>query len=180
MTILTHLLTGLVFGLGLVVAGMSDPAKVLNFLDLLGAWDPSLALFAVSAGVTVAIGYRFVLKRPAPYFARKFQLPQRTDIDMPIIVGPALFGIGWGMSGLCPGPAIVALHAFNPAILLFVLAMIAGMLVVRMAPSQPCCSQSSTDSAVGAAPEAQTQLVRPEICASTRGAISAARSRAKA
>lgn len=134
MIILAHLLTGLVFGLGLVIAGMANPIKVLNFLDLFGNWDPSLIVFAVSATVVTTIGYRLVLKQPAPIFAEKFQLPRAKDIDLPVIVGPAIFGIGWGLAGLCPGPATVALSSPTPAGLLFFGTMIAGILIARLKP----------------------------------------------
>ncbi len=113
MSIIIQFVIGMVFGLGLVVSGMSNPAKVLNFLDLAairtGSWDPSLAFVMVGAVVTAFIGFRLVLKRPRPVFAETFHLPARSGIDPRVIIGPAIFGIGWGLAGFCPGPAFVAL-----------------------------------------------------------------------
>jgi uncharacterized membrane protein YedE/YeeE len=119
---------GLIFGIGIVIAGMANPAKVLNFFDLFGSWDPSLLLVMASALTVTFIGYRFVLKRPAPKFDGKFHLPTRRDLDMPLIAGSALFGIGWGIAGFCPGGAIPALGSGQASPLIFVAAMIGGML----------------------------------------------------
>lgn len=135
MSILVQFLIGLLFGSGLVVAGMSDPAKVLNFLDLAaissGTWDPSLA-FVMAAGVIVTyFGYRVVLKRKAPLFDTTFHVPTARNIDGRIIVGPAIFGVGWGLVGLCPGPAFTALGTGSGHALLFMIAMLAGMLAAR-------------------------------------------------
>jgi uncharacterized membrane protein YedE/YeeE len=127
---------GLVFGLGLVVAGLSDPAKVLNFLDLAaiptGGWDPSLALVLAAATGITYLGYRLVLRRPRPLLAAQFHLPSRTSIEAPVIVGPALFGLGWGLVGLCPGPALTALGAGHAEALIFVPAMLIGMVIARL------------------------------------------------
>ncbi|KKB75869.1 permease [Devosia soli] len=119
---------GTVFGLGIVISGMANPAKVLNFFDLFGTWDPSLVLVMGSALLVTFIGYRFVLKRPAPAFDRKFHLPAKQDVDLPLIAGSALFGIGWGIAGFCPGGAIPALGSGQPGPLIFVAAMIGGIL----------------------------------------------------
>lgn len=130
--IITALVAGLIFGLGLALAGMTDPAKVIGFLDLAGAWNPALA-FVMGAGVIVTfIGYRIVLARPKPVLDTKFQLPTRTDIDAPLVVGAALFGIGWGLAGYCPGPALSSLIAGNGEVFALVGAMIAGMITVRV------------------------------------------------
>jgi uncharacterized protein len=131
----TNFLIGLLFGLGLVISGMSDPAKVLNFLDLAaissGGWDPSL-IFVMAGGVIVAfIGYRLVWTRKAPLFDTQFHLPTKTGFDAPIIVGPAIFGIGWGLAGFCPGPAFTALGTGHVNAIVFVIAMIAGMVAAR-------------------------------------------------
>lgn len=127
---------GLLFGTGLIVAGMSDPAKVLGFLDLAaipsGGWDPSLALVLLAAAGVTFLGYRAVLGRPRPAFAAEFHLPHKTRLDAPVVVGPAIFGVGWGLVGLCPGPAFVALGTGRPEALLFVPAMLAGMLAARL------------------------------------------------
>ncbi|MEM1047851.1 MAG: YeeE/YedE family protein [Pseudomonadota bacterium] len=129
---------GLLFGLGLVVSGMSNPAKVLNFLDMFGTWDPSLAFVMGGAVLTAFIGYRLVLRRSAPLFASAFHLPLRTDIDRPLLTGAALFGIGWGLGGFCPGPSLTAISFAEPGTLAFVPAMLVGMIgakIVRSAGS---------------------------------------------
>lgn len=136
MSILLQFLTGLVFGTGLLVAGMADPAKVLNFLDLgaipAGTWDPSLA-FVMIGGIAVTwLGYGIVLKRARPVFGRRFDLPTATAIDRRILVGPAIFGIGWGLAGLCPGPALTALGFGSLASLIFAAAMLAGMFAAKI------------------------------------------------
>lgn len=127
MRVLSGLLAGLVFGLGLVVSGMADPAKVLSFLDLFGAWDPSLALVMGGAVVVTFVGYRLVLRRKAPMLLERFDLPKTSLIDSRLILGAALFGVGWGIGGLCPGPAIVALPLLAPGTLVFVPAMLVGI-----------------------------------------------------
>jgi len=122
---------GLVFGAGIVVSGMANPAKVLNFFDVFGTWDPSLLLVMGSALAVTFIGYRFVLRRPAPVFDRKFHLPTKRDLDVPLIAGSALFGIGWGIAGFCPGGAMPALGSGEPSPLIFVAAMIGGILLAN-------------------------------------------------
>jgi len=122
------LIGGLVFGIGLVVSGMADPAKVLSFLDLFGAWDPSLALVMGGAVVVTFVGYRLVLRRKGPMLLERFDLPETRLIDVRLIGGAALFGIGWGIGGLCPGPAIVALPLMAPGTLVFVPAMLVGIV----------------------------------------------------
>lgn len=135
MSAIAQFAIGLIFGVGLIVAGMFDPAKVLNFLDFAaipaGTWDPSLA-FVLLGGVAVAfVGYRHVLKRPRPILADKFHLPTATKIDARIVAGPAVFGVGWGLAGLCPGPAFTALGGGSAAAITFVGAMLIGMLAAR-------------------------------------------------
>lgn len=122
---------GLVFGIGIVVSGMANPAKVLNFFDVFGSWDPSLMLVMGSALTVTFIGYRFVLKRPTPKFDVKFHLPSKRDIDLPLVAGSAVFGIGWGIAGFCPGGAIPALGSGEPAPIIFVAAMAGGILVAN-------------------------------------------------
>lgn len=132
MNFLVNLGLGLLFGLGLVVSGMANPAKVLNFLDLFGTWDPSLA-FVMGGAVFVAFfGYRLALRRGSPVVGETFHLPNRSDIDRRLIVGPALFGFGWGLGGFCPGPALTALTFGEIGTLVFVPAMIVGMWVARL------------------------------------------------
>jgi uncharacterized membrane protein YedE/YeeE len=135
MPLLLQFLIGLLFGTGLIVAGMSDPAKVLNFLDVAAVgttWDASLGLVMAGAVAVAFVGYRLVLRRARPLFDTAFHLPRKTAIDAPVLIGPALFGIGWGMVGLCPGPAFVALGAGYAEALVFVPAMLGGMLAARM------------------------------------------------
>lgn len=122
---------GLVFGVGIIISGMANPAKVLNFFDVFGIWDPSLLVVMTSAlGVTL-VGYRVVLKRPAPVLERKFHLPTKRELDLPLIGGSALFGVGWGIAGYCPGGAIPALGSGQPTPLIFVVAMIGGILLAN-------------------------------------------------
>lgn len=135
MSILVQFLVGLLLGLGLIVAGMSDPAKVLNFLDIGalpgGGWDPSLAFVMVGAIAVTFLGFRAVLRRPRPLFDSAFHLPGTRGIDRRILVGPAIFGIGWGLAGFCPGPALVALGTGSGSAILFVGAMFVGMAAAR-------------------------------------------------
>jgi len=131
MGIAVQALAGLIFGLGLVVSGMANPAKVLNFLDVAGTWDPSLAFVMGGAVAVVWVGYRWVLAWPKPLFAAQFQVPSRRDIDLRLLVGPAIFGLGWGLSGLCPGPALTSIGLAAPGVLVFVPAMLAGMAAAR-------------------------------------------------
>jgi hypothetical protein len=137
MRALASLASGLLFGLGLVVSGMSDPAKVQNFLDLFGTWDPSLAFVMGGAVVVTFIGYRLALRRAQPVLAERFELPSRKDLDTPLVGGAALFGIGWGLGGFCPGPAVTALGLAASGTLVFVPAMLIGMLAARMLAGNP-------------------------------------------
>ena len=118
---------GLLFGLGLVVAQMTNPAKIIAFLDVAGNWDPSLAVVMAAALAVSFIGYRLVLGRPKPVLADAFQIPTKTLIDRPLIVGAAVFGAGWAMAGLCPGPGFSSLASGGLLSLGFVAAMAAGM-----------------------------------------------------
>lgn len=128
---LAALASGLVFGLGLAVAGMIDPRKVLAFLDVAGQWDPSLSLVLGSAVVVTFAGYRLALSRRAPVLDWRFHLPAKAKIDVPLITGAVLFGIGWGISGYCPGPAIASMAFANPEALVFLPALAAGSLLRR-------------------------------------------------
>ena len=132
MTYLISLLAGLVFGLGLALSGMTSPAKVLDFLDLAGNWDPSL-LFVLGGAVGVtAIVFRWILRRKKPLFSDQFFLPLAKNIDGKLIVGALIFGIGWGISGYCPGPAIASLASPNWETWIFLPAMLAGILLQRV------------------------------------------------
>jgi uncharacterized protein len=122
-------IAGLVFGLGLIVSGMANPAKVLNFLDILGYWDPSLAFVMGGASVTAFIGYRLVWQRDAPFLGQSFDMPTNTDIDAPLLVGATIFGVGWGLGGFCPGPAWTSLAIGSSGILVFLPAMLVGILL---------------------------------------------------
>lgn len=126
-TIFTSLLAGLVFGLGLIVSGMTNPAKVLGFLDLAGAWDPSLAFVMVGAVAVAAFAFALARKRAVSFLGAAMKLPSSRDIDRRLVIGSVLFGIGWGLAGLCPGPGLVALGMGEIKALVFVGAMLAGM-----------------------------------------------------
>lgn len=131
--ILSALVIGLLFGTGIALSGMINPAKVLNFFDFAGTWDPSLAFVMGGALIVTAIGYAFVLKRKAPIFDRLFHLPTRRDLDVPLVAGSAVFGIGWGITGFCPGGAIPALGLGYGEAWLFVGSMIGGIALARLA-----------------------------------------------
>lgn len=124
---LFSLLAGAVFGLGLLVSGMANPAKVLGFLDLAGPWDPSLALVMAGAIAIASIAFGIAGRRPLTLIGREMQLPSSRAIDRRLVAGSLLFGIGWGIAGFCPGPALVALGMGEGKALVFVLAMLAGM-----------------------------------------------------
>jgi uncharacterized membrane protein YedE/YeeE len=124
-------LCGLVFALGLGVSGMTRPEKVLAFLDIGGRWDPSLAFVMIGAIAVHAMLVRFILRRGAPLLCPTFALPTRRDIDVPLLAGAAIFGIGWGLAGLCPGPALTVLASGRLPAVAFVLAMLAGMSGAR-------------------------------------------------
>ncbi len=122
--------SGLLFGIGLWLSGMANPRKVLDFLDVTGNWDPSLLLVMGGAvAVTAAFFRPVVLKRPAPLLGGRFLVPERKDIDLPLVLGAAIFGAGWGIGGYCPGPALTALSNLNLEAFAFVAAMIAGGVV---------------------------------------------------
>ncbi len=129
MGLIAVFLIGALFALGLGAGGMTLPGKILAFLDVAGAWDPSLVLVLGSAVVTYGIVYRLSLRRPRPLLAKSFVLPGQTGVDRRLVAGAVVFGIGWGLGGFCPGPAIVALVTAQPAVLAFVAAMAAGMLL---------------------------------------------------
>jgi uncharacterized membrane protein YedE/YeeE len=133
-------LAGLLFGLGLVLSGMTDPNKVLGFLDMFGAWDPSLVFVMVGAIGVYAVGYRVIVKRSHPLFARAFALPMLREIDAKLVVGAGIFGVGWGLGGYCPGPALVSLASLGAGVIVFVLGLALGtLLTVKLtaAASQP-------------------------------------------
>ena len=120
---------GLLFGIGLILSGMTDPGKVIGFLDLFGAWDPSLALVMGGAILVGVFAFALAKKRTTTFLGGALALPTSQDIDRRLVVGGLLFGAGWGLAGFCPGPALVSLGSGQPKAAVFVLAMLAGMLV---------------------------------------------------
>jgi hypothetical protein len=125
-------LVGLLFGIGLILSGMTDPGKVLGFLDLFGSWDPSLALVMGGAILVGIFAFAVARKRTTTFLGGTMHLPTASDIDKRLVVGGLVFGAGWGLAGFCPGPAIVSLGAGQPKAAAFVLAMLAGMLVYEL------------------------------------------------
>ncbi|MCB1664947.1 MAG: YeeE/YedE family protein [Pseudomonadales bacterium] len=128
-TSLAALLSGIVFGLGLSISEMINPARVIGFLDIAGQWDLTLMLVMGSALAFTLIGFPLITRKAHPVLAEKFTLPTKKTLDLPLISGAVLFGIGWGLAGLCPGPAIAGLASLEPGIFLFVAAMIAGQFI---------------------------------------------------
>lgn len=128
MLMLASLLCGLVFGAGLLISGMVQPTKVLAFLDIFGTWDPSLIVVMIAALAVSAPGF-MLAKRSRPVFAEECAWPTKTGLDRPLVIGSVMFGIGWGLVGLCPGPAIESLATLSPEIFVFVAAMTAGMIL---------------------------------------------------
>jgi len=120
-------LVGILFALGLGISGMTEPQRVISFLDVFGNWNPSLLFVMVGAIAVHAISYRLIMKRRTPLFAAAFERPKRTDLDRRLIAGAALFGIGWGLAGYCPAPAIVSLAGFSLHPVLFTVSMLFGM-----------------------------------------------------
>lgn len=127
--ILPPLVSGVLFGAGLHLGGMTDPARVRGFLDLFGHWDPTLAFVMGGALVVMAVAWRLRERMDRPWFGEKFSLPSRTDLDPKLIGGAALFGIGWGIAGLCPGPGFAALAIAPLPALIFVASLLGGMLL---------------------------------------------------
>ena len=126
--ILVSFTCGLVFGAGLLISGMTDTTKVLGFLDIFGAWDATLAFVMAGAVAVTSIGFALARRRGAPVYAAQSLWPTRKDIDAPLVAGAVLFGIGWGLVGLCPGPALVNLAGLSLPVIVFVAAMAAGMV----------------------------------------------------
>ncbi len=125
-------ISGVLFGAGLALGGMTDPARVRGFLDLFGAWDPTLAFVMGGAVIVMALAWLMQGKMQRPLFAHNFALPARSDLTPRLIGGSALFGIGWGIAGLCPGPGFAALAIDVPSAAIFIAAMLAGMVLVRL------------------------------------------------
>jgi uncharacterized membrane protein YedE/YeeE len=128
---LVNLFAGALFGLGLAITGMVNPQKVIGFLDVAGDWDPTLA-FVMGGALLVAIpAFRLIFKRPRPVLADEFELPTKKDVDTRLLAGATIFGIGWGLAGFCPGPAVTALASGLTPVFAFVAAMVMGMAVYK-------------------------------------------------
>ncbi|WBU53923.1 DUF6691 family protein [Paracoccus sp. SCSIO 75233] len=136
-------LIGLVFGIGISISGMANPAKVLNFFDVAGSWDASLIFVMGGALVTTFIGYKLVFGRDAPVFEKTFSLPETRRIDARLVAGSTIFGIGWGIAGFCPGGALPALGSGEPKVFLFTAALVAGVFIARFLQNRTACKQAS-------------------------------------
>lgn len=125
------LLSGLIFGLGLALSGMTDRHRVLGFLDVAGDWDPTLLFVMGGAVLVTLVTFRFVLRRPRPVLGSRFHLPSKQHVDGPLVAGAVLFGIGWGLAGFCPGPALASLMALTPNPVVFCVALVAGSFAAK-------------------------------------------------
>jgi uncharacterized protein len=143
MILIVNLLAGLLFGFGLLLSGMANPAKVLNFLDIAGPWDPSLAFVMGGAVIVTAIGYRLVLRRAKPILDASFHVPTSRQIDRKLVLGATIFGVGWGLVGLCPGPALVSVVLGAPAIFVFVPAMLIGVACATWLKREPATLETA-------------------------------------
>lgn|GEM_PF-9141 len=144
MGVALNVVIGLTFGLGLVISGMVNPAKILNFLDVFGPWDPSLAFVMLGAVTVTFLGYRLVWRRGRPLLGESFALPPPGAVDRQLLFGAALFGVGWGLSGFCPGPAVASLSLLAPGTLVFVPAMLAGMALARLLTRSGAAGESAS------------------------------------
>ena len=129
---ISEFLVGLLFGMGLILSGMTDPGKVIGFLDLFGTWDPSLALVMGGAIGVGFFAFALAKKRTANFFGGALHLPKSNDIDKPLVIGAMLFGAGWGLAGFCPGPALVSLAAGQPKAAVFIVFMLVGMSIFEI------------------------------------------------
>jgi uncharacterized protein len=132
MQMLAALVCGSIFGRGLLISGMVEPTKVIGFLDIFGAWDPNLAVVMAAALGVSGAGFRLVAARQRPVLAAQSSWPTRTDVDERLVIGAILFGVGWGLVGLCPGPALENLATLSPRVILFVVAMACGMVLHKL------------------------------------------------
>ena len=137
------LISGLLFGTGLILSGMANPAKVQNFLDLFGTWDPSLAFVMGGAIMVTMPGFWLAQKRATPFFSDMFHMPTRTDFDARLIAGAATFGVGWGLGGFCPGPAITSLPLGSTGTLIFIATMLLGMIAAKYVASPSTAKQAT-------------------------------------
>ena len=131
MRLLTVFIAGLIFGLGIIISGMVNPAKVIGFLDIFGNWDPSLAFVMIGAISVTMLGFKIVLRRKVSFFNQQFSLPTNKDLDPKLVIGAVLFGLGWGLVGVCPGPAIVGFLVAPKALGLFLVSMLVSMSLAR-------------------------------------------------
>jgi uncharacterized membrane protein YedE/YeeE len=131
MRIVSAALIGLLFGIGILISGMGNPAKIMNFFDIAGTWDPSLALVMAGAVIVTSVGYRLALARRAPVLAETFNVPTATVVDMRLIAGAAVFGVGWGLSGFCPGGAIPMLATGHSEPIIFLIGLLSGLFGAR-------------------------------------------------
>ena len=150
MLMIASLLSGLVFGAGLLISGMVRPTKVLAFLDIFGAWDPSLAVVMISALAVSAPGFMLASGRSRPLLAAQSVWPAKNQIDRPLIVGAVLFGVGWGLVGLCPGPALENLATLSPGVIAFVAAMAVGMILQNIWQRRRAITSREKALAIGA------------------------------
>ena len=140
---LVTFLAGLIFAIGLGISGMTQPAKVIGFLDLVSGWDPSLAFVMCGAIGIHFVAYRFQPKLDKPLYEPVFQIPKRTDLTPKLFIGSALFGAGWAIGGFCPGPALVSVVSLNPQAITFVVAMLAGILAHQLLHNRAAPAQAS-------------------------------------
>lgn len=132
MKLISVYIIGIVFGIGIAISGMMNPAKVLNFFDVAGSWDPSLAFVMGAALIVTFIGYRFILKQKAPLLDIKFHLPTLKKLDIKLLGGSAIFGIGWGIAGFCPGGALPALGTGNLDVIIFITSLVVGIIGTKL------------------------------------------------
>lgn len=151
--VLASFACGLVFGAGLLISGMTDTAKVLGFLDIFGAWDATLAFVMAGAVAVASLGFALARRRGAPVFAAQSLWPSRKDIDAPLVIGASLFGIGWGLVGLCPGPALVNLAGLSLPVIVFVAAMAAGMIGYDVWSKQKAAAPGVSEAAIATSNE---------------------------
>ena len=144
MQVIAALVIGIIFGLGILLSGMGNPVKVLNFFDVAGRWDPSLALVMASALTVTTLGYRLVLQRERPALAEAFYLPTRSQLDAGLIGGSALFGMGWGLTGVCPGGLIPVLAIGRIEPLVFLVGLVSGMIAARVVQARRRSADSQT------------------------------------
>jgi len=131
-SIFAALISGIIFGLGLCVSEMINPTRVIGFLDVFGSWDSTLLWVMVAAVAVTGVGFPLVMKRKKPVLTDIFVVPEQSEIDARLIAGSVIFGVGWGLAGLCPGPAVAALASMSPSVLLFVIAMVSGQWIASV------------------------------------------------